>query len=65
MHQRELASLRARMQDGRANKDREIQETLRLCKKERDVIEVGVNLIVHVYCTLHFSFLAYNSCGYF
>ncbi|KAM6964996.1 centrosomal protein of 128 kDa [Aplochiton taeniatus] len=36
VHQKELASLKATAQGGRARLDREIQETLRLCAQERD-----------------------------
>ncbi|XP_014000491.2 centrosomal protein of 128 kDa isoform X1 [Salmo salar] len=39
VHQRELASLRATVQNGRAKQDRDIQETLRLCMKERNEME--------------------------
>ncbi|XP_041721452.1 centrosomal protein of 128 kDa isoform X1 [Coregonus clupeaformis] len=39
VHQKELASLRATVQDGRAKQDRDIQETLRLCMKERNEME--------------------------
>ncbi|XP_029487501.1 centrosomal protein of 128 kDa isoform X2 [Oncorhynchus nerka] len=39
VHQRELASLRATVQNGRTKQDRDIQETLRLCMKERNEME--------------------------
>uniref|UniRef100_A0A4W5L246 Centrosomal protein 128 n=1 Tax=Hucho hucho TaxID=62062 RepID=A0A4W5L246_9TELE len=39
VHQRELASLRATVQNGRAKQDRDIQETLRLCMKDRNEME--------------------------
>ncbi|KAJ8009280.1 hypothetical protein DPEC_G00087260 [Dallia pectoralis] len=39
VHQRELASFRATTQDARARQDREVQETLRLWKEERDGME--------------------------
>ncbi|XP_038824471.1 centrosomal protein of 128 kDa-like isoform X2 [Salvelinus namaycush] len=39
VHQSELASLRATVQNGRAKQDRDIQETLRLCMKERNEME--------------------------
>ncbi|KAL0967578.1 hypothetical protein UPYG_G00254030 [Umbra pygmaea] len=40
VHQRELASLRDAVQDGRSKQDREVQEKVRLCRKEKDDMEM-------------------------
>lgn len=43
VHQKEVLTLKAAMEDGRAKKEREVQETLTLCRQERDEIHAHLS----------------------
>lgn len=53
VHQKELHNMKAMMEDSRTKKDREVQDMLKLCRKERDEIqahlkEVKVSSFIHM-----------------
>lgn len=43
VHQKEMLNLKAVMEDGKTKKEREVQETLMLCRRERDEIHVHLS----------------------
>lgn len=43
VHQKEVLNLKAAMEDGRTKKEREVQETLKLCRRERDEIHAHLS----------------------
>ncbi|XP_075904452.1 centrosomal protein of 128 kDa isoform X2 [Nelusetta ayraudi] len=43
VHQKEVLSLKAAVEDGRTKKEREVQETLKLCRRERDEIHAHLS----------------------
>lgn len=43
VHQKEVLSLKAAVEDGRTKKEREAQETLKLCRRERDEIHAHLS----------------------
>uniref|UniRef100_UPI003AAFCB4E centrosomal protein of 128 kDa-like n=1 Tax=Centroberyx gerrardi TaxID=166262 RepID=UPI003AAFCB4E len=42
VHQKELDNMKAMVEGGRAKKERELQETLRLCRQERDEMQAHI-----------------------
>ncbi|XP_029902904.1 centrosomal protein of 128 kDa [Myripristis murdjan] len=42
VHQKELANMKAMMENSRTKKDRELQDTLRLCQEEREEIQAHI-----------------------
>lgn len=43
VHQKEVLNLKAAMEDGKTKKEREVQETLKLCRQERDEIHAHLS----------------------
>lgn len=43
VHEKEVLNLKAVMEDARTKKEREVQETLRLCRRERDEIHAHLS----------------------
>lgn len=43
VHQKEVLNLKATMEDGKTKKEREVQETVKLCQQERDEIHAHLS----------------------
>uniref|UniRef100_A0A667XX08 Centrosomal protein 128 n=1 Tax=Myripristis murdjan TaxID=586833 RepID=A0A667XX08_9TELE len=50
VHQKELANMKAMMENSRTKKDRELQDTLRLCQEEREEIQAHIKEVKVAHC---------------